>query len=257
MKKTNFHTHTYRCKHAKKDKDEEYVLAAIENGYETLGFSDHVPWLYRTPFSTHTRMDIDDLYDYTDSIKALREKYKDQIEILLGFECEYFPEYMDYLKAMIKDVEADYIIFGNHHYMSDEINEYYGKSCDDTFMDHYFEGLVDGLNTGLYAYLCHPDLFVQGRKVFDKKAEELSHKICAFAKEKDVILEYNLEGMRKGRYYPCPEFWYIASLYHNKVIIGVDAHEANSLRRDDLYEEALKTISTLDLELVDDIKRRK
>ena len=41
----NYHTHTVRCKHAS-DRDEDYVLHALERGYDTLGFSDHAPWPY-------------------------------------------------------------------------------------------------------------------------------------------------------------------------------------------------------------------
>ena len=38
--KHNFHTHTFRCKHAKGDVD-DYCRRALELGMETLGFSDH------------------------------------------------------------------------------------------------------------------------------------------------------------------------------------------------------------------------
>ena len=41
----NFHNHTYRCGHAT-GTDEEYVLEAIKNGYEVMGFSDHAPYLF-------------------------------------------------------------------------------------------------------------------------------------------------------------------------------------------------------------------
>lgn len=40
----NFHTHTYRCHHAK-GTDRDYVEAAIKAGYTEIGFSDHVPTL--------------------------------------------------------------------------------------------------------------------------------------------------------------------------------------------------------------------
>ena len=43
--KANYHTHTARCGHAT-GTDEEYVLAAIEQGFDELVFSDHVPWPY-------------------------------------------------------------------------------------------------------------------------------------------------------------------------------------------------------------------
>ena len=40
MRKTNYHTHTARCMHAC-GSDEDYVRAAIANGYEVLGFSGY------------------------------------------------------------------------------------------------------------------------------------------------------------------------------------------------------------------------
>lgn len=43
MRQTNFHTHTSRCHHAYGE-DEEMVRAAIQNGFEVLGISDHT-WL--------------------------------------------------------------------------------------------------------------------------------------------------------------------------------------------------------------------
>ena len=42
MKKTNFHTHTYRCGHAN-GSEEEMVCSAIKMGIEELGISEHVP----------------------------------------------------------------------------------------------------------------------------------------------------------------------------------------------------------------------
>ena len=41
LMKTNYHTHTYRCGHALKCLDEEYVIKAIENNYSELGFTEH------------------------------------------------------------------------------------------------------------------------------------------------------------------------------------------------------------------------
>ena len=73
MQKFNYHTHTYRCKHAK-GTDEEYVLKAIEAGYTVLGFSDHAP--YRDYPSDRSHMDFEQLDDYIDSINYLKEKTK-------------------------------------------------------------------------------------------------------------------------------------------------------------------------------------
>ena len=40
--KANYHTHTYRCRHAY-GSEREYIEAAIRMGIAELGFSDHVP----------------------------------------------------------------------------------------------------------------------------------------------------------------------------------------------------------------------
>ena len=73
--KTNYHTHTTRCMHAVGD-DEDYVRSAIKGGFQELGFSDHGPWKYHTDFVSDIRMLPEDLPEYIESIRALKEKYR-------------------------------------------------------------------------------------------------------------------------------------------------------------------------------------
>ena len=87
--KCNFHTHTARCNHAV-GLDEEYVLSAIEAGFDEIGFSDHTPWPFESGYVSPMRMRADELEEYVLSVNRLREKYKDKIKIHLGLECEYF-----------------------------------------------------------------------------------------------------------------------------------------------------------------------
>ena len=76
MMKANYHTHTARCGHAE-GTDEEYVLAAIERGFDELGFSDHVPWPYKNGYVHPTvRMHISQMPEYLASVRALAEKYR-------------------------------------------------------------------------------------------------------------------------------------------------------------------------------------
>lgn len=95
--KTNYHTHTTRCMHAT-GSDEDYVLSAIKGGYQELGFSDHTPWKYHTDYVADMRMLPEELPGYVESLHSLREKYRDQISIKIGLECEYFPAYIHWLK---------------------------------------------------------------------------------------------------------------------------------------------------------------
>ena len=54
--KTNYHTHTFRCKHAVGD-DEAYVLAAIGAGFDRIGFADHCPWPFASGYRSGIRME--------------------------------------------------------------------------------------------------------------------------------------------------------------------------------------------------------
>ena len=118
--KANYHTHTTRCGHAE-GTDEQYVLAAIGAGYDTLGFSDHVPYPYKSGFANvGVRMTMDKLPGYVRGVRALKEKYAGKIRILAGFECEYFPEYMGWMKDMKEENQLDYLILGNHYELTDE-----------------------------------------------------------------------------------------------------------------------------------------
>ena len=125
--KANYHTHTARCGHAT-GTDEDYVLAAIEQGFDELGFSDHVPWPYQDGY-THpsVRMRVDQMPGYLNSVRALAAQYKDKIHILTGFECEYFPDYMNWLADMRAENHLDYLILGNHFDHDDEYGMYFGN----------------------------------------------------------------------------------------------------------------------------------
>ena len=93
MNKNNYHTHTTRCFHAI-GKDEEYVKAAIQANIKELGFSDHTPWHYDSSFKASMRMPECQLDDYIESIRYLKEKYKDQITNVLDLLINYFRDIM-------------------------------------------------------------------------------------------------------------------------------------------------------------------
>ncbi|MEG0737405.1 histidinol-phosphatase [Amedibacillus sp. YH-ame6] len=259
MRKTNYHTHTKRCMHAS-GADEEYVVSAIKNGYKELGFSDHTPWKYGSNYVAHMRMKLAQFDDYYASIASLREKYKDQISIKIGLECEYFPKYMPWLKNFIKEKSIDYIIFGNHYYKTDERQVYFGTACEsEEMMRYYVDEAIEGMETGLYSYLCHPDLFMRGHRVFDDIAKRESRRLCEAAKRLNIPLEYNLAGAQYNdimntMQYPHTEFWKIAAEVGNTAIIGVDAHEPAALEHDKYRNQALALFEELHMNVTDTIK---
>ena len=75
---TNYHTHTYLCKHAR-GTIEDYVDRAIELGYTDIGISDHCPFTQELEKLIYSkRMNMDDFINiYLPELEAAKIKYKD------------------------------------------------------------------------------------------------------------------------------------------------------------------------------------
>jgi len=247
----NYHTHTQRCYHAI-DSEEEYILAAIKAGYTELGFSDHTPWRYHSSFHSSMRMEEDKLQNYVETLRALKEKYKGQISIKIGLECEYFPEYMEWLKETIDEYQLDYIILGNHYDETDETGIYFGRPLTKQQLTKYVDSCIEGMKTGLYSYLAHPDLAYYDNLDAFYKQEMM--RLCQVAKDLDIPLEFNLLGYETCRQYPNETFFKIAKKMGNKVIIGTDAHESSALSNQRIYQLAYQYLNRLGIEPIEEIR---
>ncbi|MCK7488352.1 MAG: hypothetical protein MZU97_24785 [Bacillus subtilis] len=102
----------------------------------------------------------------------------------------------------------------------------------------YGETLIEAMKTGLFRFVCHPDLMLYGYPEFDETARIVSRRIIETAKQLHIPLEINANGIRKGpreltegqRYlYPRKEFWEIAKDVGVEVVISSDAHHPDQL----------------------------
>jgi histidinol-phosphatase (PHP family) len=254
--KNNYHTHTFRCGHAGNYADEEYVLAAINNGFETLGFSDHI--MLPGVFQSGIRGDYSLLDDYVKSINCLKEKYHNQIKIHLGFEAEALPDFYDYYRDLLSNKKIEYLILGNHSYFeNNQMTSYFmdsSKMYED--LEKYTSLLIDAMATGLFKYVAHPDLFMKYFKIWDDSLIDATNRICDASIKYNIPLEINLAccfdrvpniGIKDVFKYPYIEFWKIVSKKECKVIIGIDAHKPSRFNR--AQEVVDYTLSALDLNL--------
>ena len=249
--KVNLHTHTYRCGHAK-GTDEEYVLAAIDAGYDKLGFADHTPFPYKDGFINKDKMPVEELPGYIDAILSLKEKYKDRIEILLGLECEAVPEFFPFLREVRQ--RMDYLILGSHG--DKRIDPYSGVLTEPEQLRRYFEYTVEGMESGLFLYLAHPDVMLGRYPAFDDTAADLSRKLCREANRLRLPIEYNLYGVYKGAKpgclgYPCDDFWRIAAEENCVAVVGVDAHFPEGFQVTPM-EPAVAYLNSLGITVLDD-----
>ncbi len=253
--KANYHTHTPRCQHAA-GTEEEYVLAAIESGFDVLGFADHTPYHYESGYVSGMRMREGELPEYIEKVRAAGEKYKGKIRVLCGLECEYFPDLFGWILEQKQARGLDYLILGNHHDTTDEFGGFYfGGATEKEHLKRYAQMTVKGMETGEYLYLAHPDVILSQYPEFDEHAKAMAREICRAAKAMGMPLEYNMLGCLywggsrfKGLGYPCHKFWEVAAEEGVQCVIGVDAHQPAHLRNTELFEKSAAFLRGLGLE---------
>ncbi|MGN0435947.1 MAG: histidinol-phosphatase [Wujia sp.] len=245
----NYHTHTYRCKHAKGE-DREYIEAAITGGLKILGMSDHCPFIYDTDYVSGTRMLPNQIDDYFSCMEALREEYKKEITIYIGFEAEYVPEQMEAQNKLLEGYPIDFMIMGEHFTGKDYCSPYTGfETENESELAKYVDVVIEGMETGKYRYLAHPDLmnYVGDERIYDKHFTRL----CEYLKHKNIPVEINMLGLVENRHYPSVKFFEIAKRVGNTAIIGCDAHSPDRLSNREYMDRCEKWCRNIGLELID------
>jgi len=244
----NFHTHTARCRHAR-GTDREYVESAIRAGISVLGFSDHSPYYFPDGYYSGHRMRPEETEGYVRSLLSLREEYRDDIAIYIGFEAEYYPKYFDRMLEILSPFPYDYLILGQHYIRNELGGKHVFSDRNEEDLICYVDECIEGLNTGRFFYLAHPDVirFTGDDTVYEREMRRL----CLAAKELHIPLEINLLGIRDGRNYPRALFWKIAGEVGCEVILGCDAHEPESIAREDDLTAAEKLIRNYHLKKIE------
>lgn len=259
----NFHTHTHLCGHAdKKSTIRDYAIAAFKEGMPVLGFSDHAP----SPFgyNPNVAMSIKQFEEeYIPTLKLLKQEVEGKLDIRIGLEAEYFGddgEQYRIVKELREMTEPylDYMILGQHMELSRDENGRLktppetSKQNSKQYPLDYAMTVVEAIKTGKFAYVAHPDIFMEKRDQvpeeeldeYMKNAKKAMEMICEASREYDIPLEVNLgsiaaiEGNVPGKHktkdgeypYPVAEFWKVAEEKGCKVLIGIDAHDPNAIR---------------------------
>ena len=250
----NYHTHTVRCNHAV-GTERQYVENAVAMGLRILGFSDHTPYIFPGEYYSHFRMKLNQLEDYVESVLALRKEFSGIIEIPLGLELEFYPMLLPQLLPVLRDLPIDYLLMGQH-FIGNEIDEpYSGWPTDNNrTLERYVDQVIDGMHSGLFTYLAHPDLIhFRGD---DRVYRQQMRRLCQAAKSCGMPLEVNLLGMMEGRIYPNEVFWEMAAEEGCKVILGRDAHSPKHLLDTDTEKRCLELVRRYQLDLLDTVPLR-
>lgn len=254
--KSNYHTHNYRCNHAVGNV-EEYVKEAISEGFDEIGISDHLPHPGKD-IDNKNRMKYEELGEYFAEIDDAIKKYSKDISIKKAIECEYFEDFDWLYKELKEKHKVDYLLLGAHFFPYKGEWFYIGKvDITPEILESYVDYVIKSMESGLFKYLAHPDLFGLSYKNWDEHTIKQSRRIFEAAERLNMPLEINVNGSKKPkvkynngeRYsYPIKEFWLLSKEYNVKRIVGIDAHKPEDMRDLDM---GLNFAKELGLDVID------
>ncbi|MDD2829394.1 MAG: histidinol-phosphatase HisJ family protein [Sulfuricurvum sp.] len=226
--KVDLHNHTTLCNHATGSVD-EYVEAAIESGTEYFGFSDHAPMRYDLEY----RMNFDQMDLYESWVRNASEKYQEKITVLLGYEVDYIPGYVD---ERVLNRPCDYLI-GSVHFIDEwgfdnpeYIHRYQGMDMDAIYI-RYFDLVEQMALSGQFDIVGHFDLL----KVFNffpkSDIRLLAQKALKVIKKADMAIELNVAGLRKPVAEAYPSSYLLEAIAELEIPItfGSDAHRPDQV----------------------------
>jgi histidinol-phosphatase (PHP family) len=235
----DLHNHTPLCNHAEGEIF-EYVQRAIETGITYFGFSDHAPM----DFDPKYRMSFSDMKSYEKDVLEAKEKYKDKIEILLGYEVDYLKGHMD---ERVLNAKVDYLI-GSVHFIEGwgfDNPEFIGKYEDqdiDEIWQKYFDTIEEMANSRLFDIVGHLDLIKVFKFMPNKNINEMAKAALEAIKKADMVLELNVAGFRKpiGEAYPSLSLLQQAYDLGIPITFASDAHkpEQVSMFNDEIIKMA-------------------
>lgn len=240
-RQVNLHTHSSYCHHGGGSLL-DHVRAARDKNLSVLGFSEHAPLPTRR---WGNRMDYTEMPKYFEELDSLYDTISPLV--LRAMECDYLPSLAGYYQEEIfEQYHCDYLIGAVHfvHMPGCPDISIHDAPISATVLRQYANQYISMLQSGLFLFGAHPDVFGCSYLTWDCEAASCARDILAAASSLHIPLEINANGFRRPkvgsptaavRPYPIREFWELATAYDVQVVINSDAHYPEHL--DANYED--------------------
>ena len=179
---------------------------------QVLGFSDHIPWPDQVPPRDTLHMRMNRAAEYAASVCALREKYRDQIDLCIGVELGLRPYLSGRHHSLIFSYPFDFVI-GSIHLVNNRdpyFPSYFeGRDESDAYLE-YFQCALQNLRAySNFDTFGHLDYVVrygpnQNRFYSYERYREILDEILRTLIRRDIGLEINTGGYRHGLEEPNP-----------------------------------------------------
>lgn len=256
MELMDYHSHHYRCAHAK-GSIEDYIKVAVEKGLSEIGITDHFPFSASTtnpkikelPKTTVLSMTEEEFPEYIQEIKDLRDKYRGKIRVRVSTEVGFVTsgKHLDLQKVLLGPFMDDFdYLLGAIHGLKIEghptvfFNPANGPEAlsthgEDTIQIEYFKRLTEMVETGFFDIIAHLDnlkmLWLPNEPTYSESVWREILELLDRIKSKGMAVEINTSGPVKGASSQFPIDSIVKELIRREVPLTMssDAHRPENI----------------------------
>ena len=215
---------------------EENILAAINKKLKYISITDHLDLITRED----DYREIIDIPGYFDKVKLLKDKYKNDINILFGVEVGIQPETAKLNDIITSKFEYDFIIGSIHSlkeediYLANLIERYKPKELYQLYFEEMLKAVTETNNFDSLGHIDYMDRYYSSPEdvVPITEYKDLVMEILRTIIKKGKGFEINTAGIRAGLSYMHPQTivldWY-KDLGGDIITIGSDAHRKEDI----------------------------
>ena len=209
------HAHTPMCGHAV-GTPSAYCEQAIKRGLRGIVFTEHNPM--PLAYGHGSRIPNNQIGAYLAMIRRTARQYKLRLRVLSGIECDYLPEYDDFLREQVGRHQFAYVI-GSVHCQLPAFQRHITKRTPDFFLRTYLDFLARAAESGLFHTLAHPhmgQLMAKNHPLPADALEECLDRIAATG----VGIEINTVGITRWDH----QLYFKAARRSIPIVLAGDAH---------------------------------
>lgn len=234
MRFSNLHQHSTFSDG--KNTPREIVLAAIDKGFESIGFSDHS----FTEIDQSYCMRLENYENYYNEINSLKKEFADKINVFLGIELDYYSE-IDHSKFDYVIGSVHYIyVNGKCHPIDHSLIQqktYVEEECGgdlNVFAQNYYDTVIKNIEKNKPDIVGHFDV-ISKFGLIDENNEKY-REIASSALERVLvttkIVEMNTGAIsRKVKDTPYPHRFLLKRILElgGDIILGADSHAKETI----------------------------
>lgn len=226
---------------------DQMAVSAIEKGLSHISITDHMP----LPCPRRYTMDKDEINPYRLAVRTAKDKYSDRLNIKMGIEMEFVPEFRFWIQSIL-EMGWECTIVSVHSLITENtLNTVNGNKSEfnillkrmkyniHTILKRYYKTVQAAVETGWFDIVGHLDVIKKHNsheKYFNESDpfyRNLVLETLDAIQQHQMKMEINLSGLDHPVKNIYPSRWIVHEAVKRgiPIVLGSDAHDPGSIGR--------------------------